>query len=519
MVTTSVISRGSETLDAFTRRSQPKIDIHLDGQKPGLVSSYTTGDQIDGTVTITVDHDIRFDEIEIVLQGMIIAPRQLGLCAPVPDLDIGISRTTVERAACPGRTGSEHMFLKLRQPIEETDYPTPRMFEAGHKYTFAFQFVIPDQLLPQVCTHMRKNDAVHRSHTMLPPTLGDPMLAGNGKSLLDDMAPEMSQISYIIRAGVFRRSSTDQRQVKTLANFAKKVRIIPIVEEEPPIDVGDHHQYYCTRKEKSVRRGFLRGKLGRMIATTVQPKPIRLLPLSCEAPDTVSTVATVQLRFDPVGNEMPPKLGSMTSKLKASTFYSAGPWEDYPCQSGSMPFSQVGQGLFNESVPLSTMCVASAQWQKHSTSDCERRGSTQTTSTCSEDSTSVGTSPEFTGETYYTASVVIPVNLPASKTFVPTFHSCLMSRTYSLDLSLSYHTPGTNVLTPTVTLRVPVQIITQTKYASSVKSELGLVVTQAELDEYFSPRSVTASINEPVVNVNLAPPEYSEATARSIVRA
>lgn len=406
------------------------------------------------------------------------------------------------------------MFLKLRQPIEETDYPAPRVLEPGRKYTFPFQFIVPDQLLPQVCTHKRTNNAIHRSHTMLPPTLGDPMLAGNGKTLLDDMAPEMSVISYIIRAGVFKRSSADQREVKSLANIAKKVRIIPIVEEEPPIEVADH-PYYSTRKEKSVKRGFLRGRLGRMVASSVQPKPIRLLPHSCETRDTVNTVATVNLRFDPVGNEQPPKLGSLTSKLKASTFYSASPWEDYPFQSGNMPFSQVGQGLFNESVPLSTMCVGSAKWQKHSESPCERRDSTD--STCSEAST--GPSSEFIGGTYYTASLVIPVNLPHSKTFVPTFHSCLMSRTYSLELSLSYHTPGTNVLTPTISLRVPIQIVTESKNAGSIKSELGVVVTQAELDEFFSPRSVAPIVSEAVIDVNLAPPEYSDTTVRRGVRA
>ncbi|KAJ5981099.1 hypothetical protein N7481_008397 [Penicillium waksmanii] len=442
MVAASIISRGSDTLNVFTRRSQPNIDINLVGQKPGLVSSYTTGDHIEGTVTVTVEHETRFNEVEIVLQ--------------VTYADIGTSRTTVERAVCPGRTGSQHMFLELRQPIEYGDYPTPRMFELGRKYSFPFQFVIPEQLLPQVCTHKRKYNAIHQSHTMIPPTLGDPMLASNGRTLLDDMAPEMSQISYIIRVGVLKRSSTDQRQVKALASFAKKVRIIPTVEEEPPIDVFDH-PYYCTHKEISVKRGFPRGKLGRMVASSAQPKPIRLLPHSCDARDTVSTVATLQLLFNPVGNELPPKLGSMTSKLKASTFYSATPWEDFPCQSGAMPFSQ---GFFNETVPLSTMCVGSAEWQKHSTSGCERRDSTE--STCSESST--GPSSEFNSGIYYTASVVIPVSLPHSKTFVPTFHSCLMSRIYSLDLTLSYHTPGTNVLTPTISLRLPIQITTQSDY-------------------------------------------------------
>lgn len=69
MSTSSVISRGSETLDVFTRRSQPKIELNLVGQKPSLVNSYTTGDQIEGTVMITVDQETRFDEVEIYFQG------------------------------------------------------------------------------------------------------------------------------------------------------------------------------------------------------------------------------------------------------------------------------------------------------------------------------------------------------------------------------------------------------------------------------------------------------------------
>lgn len=496
-------SRRSDSLDAFTRGSPPRIEIKLVGQKPGLVNSYTTGDQIEGSAIVTVGNETRFDEVEIVLQGIIC--HKQSLVNSVADSPTGTAHTTVERAACPGRTGSQQMFLKLRQPIEETEYPTPRVLEAGRPYTFPFTFVVPDRLLPQVCTHPRKNAHIQQYHTMLPPTLGDPMLAGNGKTLLDDLAPDMSRISYMIRVGVLSRSLTDHRQVKALAIFAKKVRIIPTIEEEPPINVVEH-PYYCARKEKSVKRGFLRGKMGRLVASSSQPKPIRLLPPSCEARDTVSTVATVQLRFDPVDREQPPRLGSMSSKLRASTFYSAHPWEDFPCQSGTMPLSQAGQGLFHESIPLSSMCVASAQWEKHSiVSDSDRRDSLQ--STISEDST--GPSATFAGETYYTASVVIPITLPNTKTFVPTFHSCLMSRTYSLDISLSYHTPGTNVLTPTISLRLPIQVTTQPKSDGSLKAGMGVVVTREELDEIFQSRSVTSFVNDSVIDFNLAPPEYS----------
>lgn len=69
MAAVSVLSRGSNTLDILSRRLRPSIDIHLEGQTPGLVNSYATGDHIEGTVTISANLDTRFDEVEIVLQG------------------------------------------------------------------------------------------------------------------------------------------------------------------------------------------------------------------------------------------------------------------------------------------------------------------------------------------------------------------------------------------------------------------------------------------------------------------
>lgn len=398
------------------------------------------------------------------------------------------------------------MFLKLRQPIEDMEYPTPRVLEGGRSYQFPFTFVVPDHLLPQVCTHTKQNAHVGRSHTMLPPSLGDPMLANNGKTLLDDMSPNMAQVAYIVRASVLQKQLTSNA-VKPIAAVAKKVRIIPLVEEEPPVDISGTSSL-CMRKEKSVKRGTLRGKLGRLVAATSQPKPIRLLPPNCESSDTVSTVATVNLRFEPVGNEQPPPLGTMTSKLRASTFYSASPWDDFPSSTG-VPFAQVGRGLYTESVPLSTMCVASAQWTKQS---CDSRRDSATSS--SSDSSSTGPSSTYAGDTFYTASVVVPVTLPKSKSFVPTFHSCLTSRTYSLELSLTYHTPATNILTPTVSLRVPVQFTSQ-KTTESLKSALGVTVSQQELEEFFQPRNVISPthFSDPHVTdviVDLAPPGYSE---------
>lgn len=66
----SFVTRTSSTLEAFTSRAQPKVTVDLQGQTEGLVNAYTTGDRIEGTATVTVDRDVRFDEVEITFEGM-----------------------------------------------------------------------------------------------------------------------------------------------------------------------------------------------------------------------------------------------------------------------------------------------------------------------------------------------------------------------------------------------------------------------------------------------------------------
>lgn len=66
----SFVTRSSSTLEALTSRAKPKVTVNLQGETDGLVSTYTTGDRIEGTATITVDRDVRFDEVEITFEGM-----------------------------------------------------------------------------------------------------------------------------------------------------------------------------------------------------------------------------------------------------------------------------------------------------------------------------------------------------------------------------------------------------------------------------------------------------------------
>jgi hypothetical protein len=59
---------------------------------------------------------------------------------------------------------------------------------------------------------------------------------------------------------------------------------------------------------------------------------------------------------------------------------------------------------------------------------------------------------------WYVASVALPVALPGTKTWLPTFNSCLVSRFYALELELAVHTPGAGVPATNISLKVPVQI-------------------------------------------------------------
>ncbi|KAB8213202.1 hypothetical protein BDV33DRAFT_210433 [Aspergillus novoparasiticus] len=439
---TSFVTRSSSTLESLMQ-SRPKVDIELARQTEVLVSSYTTKDRIEGTAVITVDRDTRFDEVEVTFEGT--------------------SRTSVERVAMPGRTGAYQTFLRLRQSIEDSAYPMPRVLEAGRTYKFPFTFVVPDCPLPHVCSHAKTNAHVKRSHTLLPPSLGDPMLANDGKSLLNGLAPDMCRISYLIRVSVQRKP--ENAPSKALASVEKKVRIIPAVDEEPPLNIMDDDSY-CIWKEKDVKRGFMRGELGRLVVASSQPKPVQLCPPNSEATDSVSTAATVHLRFDPVGNEEPPRLGTVWSKLRESSLFSAEPWGDYPSPR-NVPWAQIGQGCSSESL--------------------------------------TGPLTSFTGETYYTASIVVPITLPKTKAFVPTFHSCLISRIYCLELSLSYHTPNANILTPTATVKIPIQLTIRSRSDAKTKGSEN-EITQHEVNaEFFCPRSVA-----PPTQVQVAPPEYSE---------
>jgi len=484
----SYVRRGSTTLEALTRGiwKKSEVEVVLDG-KDEFVRTYSTFDQIKGHVQLNFAKDTLIGDLNIVFEGQ--------------------SQTFIERIASAspttGRTTGRHIFLRVQQPISSEWLPENMLAKANTTYIIPFTFVVPDRLLPYICTHQVEHDEVRKTHLRLPPSIGDPMLSGAGNVLMDDLSPEMAKICYSIKAKIGKVSPTTGRLLDIEERIAR-IRIVPVREEEPPLSIDEESKSYVLRKEKNVRKGVFKlgKKLGRLTAEVTQPKSLMLPVLGSTSDFPVTTMAAVALRFDPATHqEQPPLMANLAAKLKIYTFYGAAPYKIMPelsrCETWSMVHS-----LYPETVTLSCRNIGSVTWTKHSPEDFKRMSSgggdelqrresnfsiESSTSSTSSASIPRASSAYVSSLPFYTAKVLVPVSLPHTAApedrnqtttkspvdlvrnskriiFTPTFHSCIVSRTYALELSLSFHPAGTsgsssNTFTQSsLILRTPIQI-------------------------------------------------------------
>ena len=457
---TNILGEGRRrsTLAGIVLRKRNEIDIVLDDSEAEFVNVYSTHDEIKGKVEMRFEKDTLLDELWITFEGQ--------------------AATYVEKIASTapstGRTTGKHIFLRLLQPVDSDDLPDDHVLRAGCTYEIPFLFRVPPSLLPYVCSHKVENEEIRKSHLELPPSMGDPTISGNGHQLMDDIAPAMSRVSYAVRARATGRLASDKPF--TLAEQTKKVLIIPARNETPPMHIPED-SLYVMRRERSVKKGLFKiGKIGRITAETNQPRSFRLPHPSKKITDPITTTTTITLRFDPATEaDQPPTLGSIASKMRAYSFFGAAPYRIIPDVHRYDNWS-VLHGVYSESIELSQRNLSTVTWTRHApgSSPISRTSSSvsaemarrpSTFSTASASSTIPEPSSSWNPDLpFYTAQLLVPLALPSPsssnkpKVFLPTFHSCIISRTYVLDLTLSYNTPGTSVSTPHITLKAPIQI-------------------------------------------------------------
>jgi hypothetical protein len=318
----------------------------------------------------------------------------------------------------------------------------------------------------------------------------------------------MSRITYVVKAEVLR--IRDDGSDMSLIQGIQKLRVVPAVAEAPPLSLMDDDADYTLSKTKTLRKGIFSGTLGRITVSAAQTKAL-MLP-SPSSSSTTSTMATLHLRFYPSkASSEPPKLGGITTKIKASTFFSIKPARTLPSFSNQNIQFEGVRGAYSTTVPISSMCVESVSWTKNEPQAASpRRGSDSTT--CSDDSDIL--LPEHKEDVpYYAAKIFVPITLPSSKTWVPTFHSCVISRVYTIDLSLTIRTPGTGVPSSSVTLHLPVQIAS----AGNPEGRAHLTAAEAAAElasanEFFVPRVIEVPDERHIGNSVLRPADSAPAS-------
>jgi hypothetical protein len=452
----SSASEGS-TLASYTMRMTfPKSNIQINLNNHYSSKVYTSGSPVSGDVTITTRRDVRFDSLQILL--------------------IGSTKTRVDGVNSPQEV--THTFLKMAMPIPESSYPVPRVLEAGRTYAVPFNFVVPHYLTINACNHHVHSDRVREQHVLLPPTVG-----GWEK---DDMAPQMARVEYSIKARVFRDPDCGGKRIKVM-EAVHPVRALPASVEEPPLGVTKHDKLYAMSKSKTLRKNILSGKVGKVAAKATEPRAVILRP---DGHAAAGSLARICVKFEPAASDAPlPKIACVSGKIVAHTFYSSG---------GMPTFSMDRRGSYSTSTSLHSFVPERVRWDQH-VSAAARRDSGYASDSAS-DSGGEGTGRRASGAgaglkprnragvpVYYTTTLEFPINLPVEKkAFIPTFHSCIASRIYVLQLSIS---AASGASSSTIVLSLPLQVAVDSTY----QQDMGLpsfetAVEEAEADEHLRPR-------------------------------
>lgn len=422
--------------------AKPAISVRLDDHYASKV--YTAGSPISGEVRVNAPRDTRFGSVEIAFMG--------------------VSSATLIATQVPQR--SSHSFLKLTMPIPESDYPHPRVFEQGRAYAIPFNFVVPAQLTLSACKHEAASPQVQDYHMRLPPTMG-PGDAAWGK---DDLSPETAQIEYFVRVRVLGEREEGCRRPERIVEMQKAIRVLPLAPEDAPLEITPIDERYTMSKTKTIRKGVLSSKLGRVTASASQPPAIQL---SSDGRAATPSGVTIRLAFEPKepGSE-PPKVRSISAKLAASTHYGVTPAKALPDMGTRTQIPIEPPRLsYKAGMSLLSTDAPGVNWRPRTVM---RRDSGYSTEHGAE---------ETKGATHE-ATVYVPLEVPADqKTFLPTFHSCLVSRVYAVQLRLNVGAANT-----TVQLVVPVQVAVEaTEEAMALSNE---AEAAAEVDEFLRPRVI-----------------------------
>ncbi|KAG8409119.1 hypothetical protein J3459_017777 [Metarhizium acridum] len=444
-------------------RNAYRLRFHLEQHFNAKI--YTSGSPVKGQVVLRPARDIAYDHFEISL--------------------VGVSTTQSFLQHEPGIIALP--FMKLVMPVCPNSLPANKIFAAGQEYSFQFHFVLPFHLTIGSCRHKCVSPAVREQHLRPPPTMGF------WES--DDQSPQMTQIKYVITVLATRTFPAGFLPVRVIAESCM-IKVLPAFPEDAPLDITPVDEGYTLSRSKTIRKNFVASKLGRLTATAAQPKAVMLSP---DGHVASATSCRLTLVFDSMSIDTPsPKINSVSGKLTSHTYFDVSFMNRLPNLGNRTSFEATSPYKYTTSNKLFSLPVGDLSWrEEHGESAWEEVMfplSREPSVLTQEDElptapgnpsrrASAVTCPDMSltasRPRRYVSELDIQFTIPNNnkKMFLPTFHSCRISRTYTLDLCLSVGQTFS-----TLSLVVPLQIGVESD--NSIREQvLALLLSEAKTRE------------------------------------
>lgn len=301
--------------------------------------------------------------------------------------------------------------------------------------TFPFTFVIPSALPTESCSHVVTDPLVRYAHTALPPSLGGKIPCATESNKTDTLTPNAVQIRYCIKA-TLQACQQDQEPVPSTI---REIYVIPTIQSDrpppaftPATSDSDKPLQLALEKHKSpmkaqIIRNIFRRKEGRLFSEILQAGPLTM-HLHRQRP----TEATIPLRLRYYSaSGVHPRLHRLTISMRASTFFGLSPSSDISYQTQCQQSS-----VYTKTLHIATQDMSSITWEAVL---CPTKTDSQI---------------EMTYETL----VPVSFSLSPDRPFVPTFHSCMVGRSYELEFRVYYQVGRESIFPRRITTTVPLVI-------------------------------------------------------------
>jgi hypothetical protein len=383
------------------------IDLVVDSRH----GAFASNDLITGTAVIKTTNDIEFEHLTIELSGT----TQV-LTDPIPG------------ARFSPRISKSHKFLSLFDEQISASLPKDKVLRSTQTYALPFEFNLSARMEEIQCHHHVDSNAIRDLHMFLPPSM-------NGST--SDFTPKSICIQYRIEAAFFQRNGLDdQSLVEAATSTVSNLDIQPHL--HIPSDQSITKSNPLPRNFSTNFSETIGGRRHGELSVNVRGRPfIDILPPTQAPQNGMETLAQFTLCYQPQGTDHHlPELKSVASKLIIKNYYAATSWNDIPSDEA---LSDSQKALCEYTVSLPKRSYGKINWVRQNVREPTWELPQYSDKThLLHPYISSSDKAAQAGEVAHTANLVLPIVLPADKDFLPSFHSCLVSRAYELQVRLQF---------------------------------------------------------------------------------